>query len=305
MLHLAYRRQGQPRIQLTTCRETMKDYYTRQDYEAAAGYIGDRSQVKPRVGLILGSGLNALAEAVESADVFSYAEIPNFPKPSVEGHAGRLILGQLEGQPVVVMQGRVHFYEGYPIQQVVFPVRVMQVLGIQLLIVTNAAGGLNPDFRPGELMLISDHLNMMGMTGNNPLFGPNDPTLGPRFPDMSQAYDPELRHIARLVADEESLPLQEGVYAGLAGPSFETPAEIRFLRLIGADAVGMSTVPEVTVARHGRIRVLGVSGISNVAIDVPAQGQEASHEEVLAVGQQMVPRLTTLVRGVLARLPAA
>jgi purine-nucleoside phosphorylase len=283
----------------------MKDYYTRQDYEAAAGYVGDRSQVKPRVGLILGSGLNALAEAVESADVFSYTEIPNFPKPGVEGHVGRLILGQLENQPVVVMQGRVHFYEGYPIQQVVFPVRVMQVLGVQFLIVTNAAGGLNADFRPGELMLIADHLNMMGMTGNNPLFGPNDPTLGPRFPDMSQAYDPELRHIARLVAEEEDIPLQEGVYAGLAGPSFETPAEIRFLRLIGADAVGMSTVPEVTVARHGGIRVLGVSGISNVAIDMPVQGQEASHEEVLAVGQQMVPRLTALVRGVLARLPAA
>lgn len=282
----------------------MTKYYVRRDYEAAADYIRSRSDAKPRVGLILGSGLNPLAEAVESADAISYGEIPNFPKPSVEGHVGRLVLGQLQQQPVIVMQGRVHFYEGYPIQQVVFPVRVMQVLGIQFLIVTNAAGGLNPDFHPGDLMLITDHLNFMGMTGNNPLFGPNDPTLGPRFPDMSQAYDPELRQIARQVAGEEDLPLREGVYAGLAGPSFETPAEIRFLRLIGADAVGMSTVPEVTVAHHGRIRVLGISGISNVAIDMPKDGQEASHEEVLAAGQQMVPRLTSLICGVLARLPA-
>jgi purine-nucleoside phosphorylase len=281
----------------------MTEYYMRRDYEAAAGYIRARSAVKPRVGLILGSGLNPLAEAVESADVIPYDEIPNFPRPSVEGHVGRLVLGQLQQQPVIVMQGRVHFYEGYPIQQVVFPVRVMQVMGIQFLIVTNAAGGLNPDFHPGDLMLITDHLNFMGMTGNNPLFGPNDPTLGPRFPDMSQAYDAELRQIARQVADEEHIPLRQGVYAGLAGPSFETPAEIRFLRLIGADAVGMSTVPEVTVARHGRIRVLGISGISNVAIDMPTDGQEASHEEVLAAGQQMVPRLTSVICGVLARLP--
>jgi purine-nucleoside phosphorylase len=291
------------RFRLRTSREIMTDYYMRKDYETAADHIRTRTEVKPRVGLILGSGLNPLADAVESADVIPYGEIPNFPEPSVEGHTGRLVMGQLEQQPVIVMQGRVHFYEGYPIQQVVFPVRVMQVLGIEFLIVTNAAGGLNPDFRAGELMLISDHLNLMGMTGNNPLFGPNDPTLGPRFPDMSQAYDPELRQIARLVAEEEDIPLREGVYAGLAGPSFETPAEIRFLRLIGADAVGMSTVPEVTVARHGRIRVLGISGISNVAIDMPTEGQEASHEEVLVAGEQMVPRLSSLICGVLARLP--
>jgi len=175
-----------------------------------------------------------------------------------------------------------------------------------MLIVTNAAGGLNPAFRPGDLMLIADHINLMGMTGNNPLFGPNDPTLGPRFPDMSQAYDPELlRRLARQVAQEHGLPLHEGVYASLSGPSFETPAEIRFLRLIGADAVGMSTAPEVTVARHGGLRVLGVSGISNVALTEAAPGQEASHEEVLLAGQQIVPRLTALLRGVLARLEDA
>ncbi len=239
---------------------------------------------------------------MEEADVIPYGDIPNFPTPSVEGHRGRLVLGRLEGVPVLVMQGRVHFYEGYPIQQVVFPVRVMQVMGIETLIVTNAAGGLNPDFRPGDLMLIADHINLMGMTGNNPLFGPNDPSLGPRFPDMSRAYDPALRRIARQVAQERELPLHEGVYTGLSGPSFETPAEIRFLRLIGADAVGMSTTPEVTVARHGGLRVLGVSGISNVAHTAPDPAQETTHEEVLEAGRLIVPRLTALIRGVLSRI---
>jgi purine-nucleoside phosphorylase len=175
-------------------------------------------------------------------------------------------------------------------------------MGIEILIVTNAAGGLNPDFHAGDLMLITDHLNFVGMGGNNPLFGPNDPTLGPRFPDMSQAYDPKLGRIALEVAQEHGIPLRQGIYAGLAGPSFETPAEIRFLRSIGADAVGMSTVTEVTVARHGGMRVLGVSGISNVALAEPDEDHETSHEEVLAAGQLMVPRLTALIRGVLAKL---
>ncbi len=277
-------------------------FYTREQYEAAADYIRTESRHQPKVGLILGSGLNPLAEAVEAADRLPYDEIPHFPRPTVEGHTGRLILGQLEETPVAIMQGRVHFYEGYPLQQVVFPVRVMQVMGIETLIVTNAAGGLNPAFQAGDLMLITDHINLIGMAGNNPLFGPNDPALGPRFPDMSHAYDPELGRIAQEVAQDKDIPLRQGVYAGLAGPSFETPAEIRFLRLIGADAVGMSTVAEVTVARHGGIRILGVSGISNVALAAPLPGQETSHEEVLAAGQQIVPRLTTLLCGVLARL---
>jgi len=280
----------------------MSSYYTRADYEKARDAILARTEHRPRVGLILGSGLNPLAESVEGADVMSYDEIPNFPRPTVEGHAGRLLLGELQGVSVAVMQGRVHFYEGYPIQQVVFPVRVLQVMGIEILMVTNAAGGLNPEFEAGDLMLIVDHLNLMGMTGNNPLFGPNDPTLGPRFPDMSQAYDRALRRLAHEVADEKDLPMHEGVYAGLSGPSFETPAEIRFLRGIGADAVGMSTVPEVTVARHGGIKVLGVSGISNVAISDPDMAQEATHEEVLMAGKKIVPRLTTLLCGVLERL---
>lgn len=280
----------------------MIPHYTREQYEASADFVRSRTQHQPKVGIILGSGLNPLAQAVEAADAIPYEEIPYFPQSSVEGHVGRLVLGQLEGVPVIVMQGRVHFYEGYPIQQVVFPVRVMQVMGIETLIVTNAAGGLNPDFRTGDLMLLSDHINLPGMTGNNPLFGPNDPTLGPRFPDMSQAYDPELCRIAREVAHENGLPLQEGVYIWLSGPSFETPADIRFLRLIGGDAVGMSTVPEVTVARHGGIRVMGTSGISNMALTEPTPGRKATHEEVLEAGQLLVPRLTTLVCGVLARL---
>lgn len=280
----------------------MGHYYTREQYETAADYIKSNSQIEPKVGLILGSGLNPLAEAVHDADVIPYPKIPHFPKPTVEGHVGQLVMGSLEDTPVMIMQGRVHFYEGYPMSQVVFPVRVMQVMGIETLIVTNAAGGLNPAFQAGDLMLITDHLNLVGMGGSNPLFGPNDPSLGPRFPDMSHAYDRELGRLALQVAQQHAIPLRQGIYAGLAGPSFETPAEIRFLRLIGADAVGMSTVTEVTVARHGGIRVLGVSGISNMALTEPVADHEASHEEVLAAGQQIVPRLTTLVRGFLAEL---
>jgi purine-nucleoside phosphorylase len=280
----------------------MPEFYTRQQYEAAAEFVFGRTSHRPKIGLILGSGLNPLADSAEEADRIPYDQIPNFPRPSVEGHAGQLVLGKLAGIPVVIMQGRVHFYEGYPIQQVVFPVRVMQVMGVETLFVTNAAGGLDPAMSPGELMLISDHLNMVGMVGANPLFGPNDPSLGPRFPDMSQAYDPQLREIARDVAQEHGIPMHEGVYAGLSGPSFETPAEIRYLRLIGASAVGMSTVSEVTVAHHGGLRVMGVSGISNVALAEAVPGQEATHEEVLEAGKATVPRLTKLLLGVLARI---
>lgn len=279
-------------------------FLTRAHFEQAVAAVRARSRQAPRVGLILGSGLSALAESVERADVIPYADLPHFVASTVEGHAGRLILGDLEGQPVIVMQGRVHYYEGYPMDRVTLPVRVMQLMGVETLVVTNAAGGLNPAFAPGDLMLITDHLNLLGMAGLSPLRGPNDPSLGPRFPDMSEAYDRSLRSLALRVAGELGMTLHQGVYAGLGGPNFETPADLRFLRLIGVDAVGMSTVPEVVVARHGGLRVLGLSGISNVACHDPAGGVETTHEEVLQAGQVIVPKLTALLRGVLRALPS-
>lgn len=268
--------------------------------EEAAEAVRRRLAIQPRVGLILGSGLNTVAEAVQAETVVSYAEIPHFPQATVEGHMGRLVIGRLEGQDVMVMQGRAHYYEGYSMAEVTLPVRVMQLLGVKVLIVTNAAGGLNPAFHPGDVMVIRDHINLVGMAGLNPLRGPNLDRFGPRFPDMSKAYDPDLRAMARTVAGQEGIPCHEGVYICLAGPSYETPADIRFLRIIGADAVGMSTVPEVTVARHGGMRVLGLSGISNVA--VTDNGAETTHEEVLETGRLLAPRLETIIRGVLKQL---
>ncbi len=278
--------------------------FTRAEFEAAAATVSKRTKHQPRVGVVLGSGLGDLAEAVEQADVIPYDDIPHWPRSTVAGHSGKLHIGYLEGQAVMVMRGRAHYYEGYPMSQVTLPIRVMQLMGIRIVILTNAAGGLNRNFRAGDLMLITDHINLIGMAGHNPLRGPNDETLGTRFPDMSQVYDPELRRLALEVAREANIPLWEGVYICLAGPSFETPADIRFLRLIGADAVGMSTVPEATVARHGSMRVLGISGISNVAIDTPDAERETTHEEVLQAGQIIVPRLEKLLRGVLQRLPS-
>jgi len=244
-----------------------------------------------------------VAEAVQKPTVIPYSELPEWPISTVPGHAGRLVIGELQGKDLLVMQGRVHYYEGYSMAQVTLPVRVMQRLGIEILIVTNAAGAINPDFTPGEVMLITDHLNLAGMVGLNPLIGPNQDELGPRFPDMSQAYDRLLADLARKAAREHQLALREGVYVCLSGPSFESPADLRFLRLAGGDAVGMSTVPEVTVACQGGIRAMGISAISNV-LSVEPGAEKATHEEVLAAGQQIVPRLTTLVRGVLARMKA-
>lgn len=278
-------------------------FLTRKQMEESAAVVRAHTLHQPHVGLVLGSGLGALAEAVERADVVPYAEIPHFAPSTVEGHVGRLVIGTLERQTVIVMQGRSHYYEGYSMQQLTLPVRVMQLLGVEILIVTNAAGGLSPEFRPGDLMLITDHINLIGMAGLSPLRGPNDPSLGPRFPDMSEAYDAQLRALAHRVAAERKIKLHEGVYAGLAGPSFETPADLRFLRKIGADAVGMSTVPEVTVARHGGIRVLGISGISNVAMLEPGSAPPPTHQEVLEAGQVIVPKLMALIRGVLQSLP--
>jgi len=280
----------------------MPEFFSRSHFEAAAAAIWERTQLQPKIGLILGSGLNPLADAVEDTVAIPYGEIPHFPVATVEGHTGRLIVGRLEGQTVAVMQGRAHYYEGYSMAEVTFPVRAMQVLGIETLIVTNAAGGLNPEFRAGDVMLITDHINLIGMAGLNPLRGPNLDEFGPRFPDMSLPYDVHLQMLARQVATKADVPLREGVYICLAGPSFESPADLRFLRLIGADAVGMSTVPEVIVARHGGTRVLGLSGISNVPPVEGTMPAETTHEEVLEAGRMLVPRLETIIRGVLRTL---
>lgn len=279
--------------------------FTRAHYREAADAILRRTAHRPRIGLILGSGLNPLAEEVEAADRIPYHEIPHFVPPSVPGHVGRLVIGRLAGRAVLIMQGRIHAYEGFSQSQVVLPVRVMHELGITTLIVTNAAGGLNPGFQTGDLMLIVDHIGLSALVGHNPLWGPNDDSLGPRFPAMSRAYDPALRRLAREVADRLGIPLRQGVYCGLAGPAFETPAEVRFLRLIGADACGMSTVPEVMAARHLGMRVLGFSGITNMAIDDIDAEAVANHEEVLEAGRQIAPRLIALLRGILAALPDA
>ena len=215
-------------------------------YDEAVAAIRARSSHQPRVGLVLGSGLGGLADALEQRDVIDSRELPGWPHSTVEGHSGNLVLGLLEGQTVVAQQGRVHFYEGYTPQQITFPARVMICLGIEILVLTNAAGGLRPDWQTGDLMLLNDHINLPGMTGANPLTGPNDERFGPRFPGMSQAYDRDLRRSAREVAARAGITLHEGVYFCLSGPNFETPAEIRMLRVIGADAVGMSTAHEVS-----------------------------------------------------------
>jgi purine-nucleoside phosphorylase len=278
----------------------MGDFLTVEDIEKAAKHIQKSTKQQPRVGLILGSGLGSLAESIENPDFVPYSDIPGWPISSVQGHAGRLVIGTLEGQSVVVMQGRTHYYEGYDMPRLGLPVRAMQRLGIEILIISNAAGAVNPAFEPGDLMLLTDHLNFIGMAGQNPLRGPNLDEFGPRFPDMSQVYDRKLIALAREVSKEEKLGMQEGVYCCLAGPSFETPADLRFLRAVGVDAVGMSTVPEATVGRHGGTRVMGVSGISNKAnLD---GATETTHEEVLEAGKLLVPKLTSLVRGVLRKL---
>ena len=265
-----------------------------------AGAIRSRIKTQPRVGIILGTGLGSVADAVSDPVIIPYQDLPDWPQSTVQGHSGRLVIGSLEGQPVLVMQGRVHYYEGYPMAQVTLPIRVMQRLKIEILVVTNAAGAINADFVPGDVMLITDHLGLAGMTGLNPLIGPNLEEFGPRFPDMSQAYDRELCSLARKAAKEKGILLREGIYVGLSGPSFETPADLRFLRMAGADAVGMSTVPEVIVARHGGTRVLGFSGISNKA---NLDGNTlTTHEEVLEAGKVLSPRLEAVIRGVLGLL---
>jgi purine-nucleoside phosphorylase len=280
----------------------MKEFITLDEIDQVVAGVRKHTSQQPKVGLILGSGLGGLAEMVERPDFVPYTDLPLWPTSTVQGHAGRLVVGDLMGVKTVVQQGRAHFYEGYSMAEVTLPVRVMQRMGVEYLIVTNAAGAIHPDYQPGDVMLIVDHIALMGMTGFNPLRGPNLDEFGPRFPDMSQAYDRQLIRLARKEAEQRGIPLHEGVYIGLSGPSFETPADLRFLRAIGADAVGMSTVPEVTVARHGGMRVLGFSGISNKAnLDGSTQ---TTHEEVLQAGRMIVPKLQAIIQGVLSGLGA-
>lgn len=272
------------------------------DFDAiqrARDYVAQRISITPRVGIILGSGLGELGSEVKDPEVIPYAEIPGFGTSQVVGHRNELIVGQLGGQNVAVMRGRFHFYEGYSMQQVTFPVRVMQALGCEILIVTNAAGGLHPEWSVGDLMRISDQIFLPGMVGHHPLRGPNDDRLGLRFPPMVGAFDKELAEIADRVAREQGTTLHSGTYVMLSGPAFESAAELRMLRICGGDAVGMSTAPEIIVARHGGMRVLGISLITNIA---DPDGPPANHEEVIEAGEQAKPRFSALVRGILENL---
>ncbi|MGY4690191.1 purine-nucleoside phosphorylase [Salibacterium sp. K-3] len=263
--------------------------------EEASVYLQEKINIKPEVGLILGSGLGDLAEEIEDAVKVDYEDIPHFPVSTVEGHAGRLVTGMLQGQRVIAMQGRFHYYEGYSMQEVTFPVRVMKALGADTLIVTNACGAMNPSFQPGDLMVIEDHINQ---TGTNPLLGPNDENLGPRFPDMSRAYDSGLKRTAVSTAERLGFSLQKGVYTGIAGPSFMTAAELIMLRRLGGDVVGMSTVPEVITANHAGMKVLGISCITDMAVGEEIEG--VSHEEVIETASKTKPRFISLVKEVLA-----
>lgn len=269
-----------------------------QIMEATAA-IQARTSLKPAVALILGSGLGSLADEIRDATAIPYEEIPYFARSTVTGHAGRLLLGTLEDVPVVVMQGRFHFYEGYSPQVITFPVRVLHQLGAQTLIVTNAAGGVNPTYRPGHFMLIRDHISIPGLAGVNPLIGSNEERLGERFPALAKAYDPQLRALAHSVAAHwPDMSLHEGIYTMVAGPSYETGAELKALRILGTDAVGMSTVPEVIVARHMGMRVLGLSLITNTATG--EESEEVNHAEVLAAAKATQPLFVALVRGIVS-----
>jgi purine-nucleoside phosphorylase len=267
--------------------------------EEAHATIAARGGVRPRVAMILGSGLGGLADELADAAIVPYAEIPGFPRSTVPGHRGELAVGQLAAQPVAVLRGRFHFYEGYSMQQITFPVRVLHALGCDTLIVTNAAGGLRADWAIGDLMRIADQIFLPGMAGHHPLRGENDDRLGPRFPALVGAFDADLGRLADTIAQEQGTTLREGVYLMLAGPSFESGAELRMLRAWGADAVGMSTAPEVVVARHAGMRVLGISLITNLALP---DGPPANHAEVLAAGEVAKPKFGALLKGILARL---
>lgn len=271
--------------------------HARERITACAQAVRQRFAKPVDVAIILGTGLGGLANEIAVEQVIEYGELPNFPLSTVETHTGRLLCGTLAGRTVIAMQGRFHAYEGYSLQQVTFPVRVLRALGAETLIVSNACGGMHPLWAPGDLMLIADHINLLG---DNPLIGPNDEALGPRFPDMSEPYSAALRDLAREVAVAQGIPLREGVYVAVQGPNLETRAEYRFLRGIGADVVGMSTVPEVIVAVHGGMRVLGLSIITDQCL--PDALAPAHLAEIIAVAKRAEPKLSAVVRGVLARL---
>ena len=265
--------------------------------EHAARIIRSRTTETPRIAIILGSGLGAFADDFENAVSIPYEDITGFPRSTAEGHAGRLVIGKIDQVPLMAMQGRVHFYEGYSLEQVTFPIRVFKLLGIKTLILTNASGGVNVQFSQGALMIISDHLNLLG---DNPLRGPNDTRFGPRFPDMTAVYSPELQEIVIEEAKTLNVEVRRGIYAALAGPSYETPAEIHLMRTLGADAVGMSTVPEAIVARHMDLEVLGISCITNMAAGI--SDEPINHDDVMATGDRVRATFTQLLRKVVGRI---
>ena len=274
--------------------EMQKNVFTKA--REATTYIEEQGVKNVDVGLILGSGLGELADEIEDPIVIPYEDIPSFPVSTVAGHAGQLVYGSLGEKKVLALQGRFHYYEGYEMNEVTFPVRVMSMLGTESLIVTNAAGGVNQNFTPGDLMLITDHINSFG---TNPLIGPNDEQYGPRFPDLTHAYDLEYQELVKEVASDLDLSLQEGTYYGMTGPTYETPAEIRMIQIVGGDAVGMSTVPEVIVARHAGMRVIGISCISNLAAGM---GEELNHEDVIAITTKIRSSFKQLIVNILQRI---
>jgi purine-nucleoside phosphorylase len=264
----------------------------------ATGYVREKIREAPKIGLQIGTGLGDSADGMEDLVAMDFEEIPHFAVSTVPSHKGRLLFGKMSGKSVGVLQGRFHYYEGYTMEQVTLPVRVMQLLGVKTMILSNAAGGMNSHFEVGDIMILTDHINL---TGNNPLIGPNIDKWGPRFPDMSQVYAPALVELAEKVAGERGVRVQKGVYAGLSGPSLETGAEIRFLKTIGADAVGLSTIPEVIAAVHGGMAVLGFSVITN--LNLPGQPEPANVDDIIAAAQRAVPGLQAIVSGVVERLP--
>ncbi|AQU77060.1 purine-nucleoside phosphorylase [Priestia megaterium] len=251
----------------------------------------------PSIGLVLGSGLGILADEIENPIYIPYDEIPHFPASTVTGHAGRMVIGDLKGKRVIAMQGRFHYYEGHSLEAVTYPIRIMKAIGVQQIIVTNAAGGINPNFKPGDLMIIQDHINL---TSQNPLIGPNEEEFGERFPDMSEAYSKKLIALAKDVASKNKINMVEGIYAGMLGPSYETPAEVNFLSIIGASAVGMSTVPEVIVAQHSGLEVLGISCISNMAAGISEHS--LTHDEVMETTENIKAQFLQLVKEVIAAM---